>query len=148
MALSFLTCCGQSVLLRGAAPSGKCWSAVSSFSDRWTCLPKAGVEYSWLEALGGRRQKQRDESPNVGLENKSFRNNADYMLTDEFRECVEKLLELARQKRAAIVCAEGLFWSPQRRLSSAEVFSKSWKRITSQRKRLRFPTASPMPFSS
>jgi uncharacterized protein (DUF488 family) len=37
-------------------------------------LAKSGVEYQWLEALGGRRPKQRDESPNVGLENEGFRN--------------------------------------------------------------------------
>ena len=30
-------------------------------------LPKSGVEYHWLEALGGRRPKRRDESPNRGL---------------------------------------------------------------------------------
>jgi uncharacterized protein (DUF488 family) len=81
-------------------------------------LPKSGVEYHWLEALGGRRHKQREESPNLGLENQSFRNYADYMLTDEFREGVEKLLEVARQKRTAIMCAEGLFWQCHRRLVS------------------------------
>jgi uncharacterized protein (DUF488 family) len=81
-------------------------------------LPKSGVEYHWLEALGGRRHKQRDESPNRGLENEGFRNYADYMLTDEFREAVETLLEVARRKRAAIMCAEGLFWQCHRRLVS------------------------------
>jgi uncharacterized protein (DUF488 family) len=81
-------------------------------------LPMSGVEYHWLEALGGRRHKQRNESPNQGLENQGFRNYADYMLTDEFREGVEKLLALARQKRTAIMCAEGLFWQCHRRLVS------------------------------
>jgi uncharacterized protein (DUF488 family) len=81
-------------------------------------LPKAGVEYHWLEALGGRRPKQRHESPNLGLENKGFRNYADYMLTDEFRQGMEKLLELARKERTAIMCAEGLFWRCHRRLVS------------------------------
>jgi uncharacterized protein (DUF488 family) len=81
-------------------------------------LPKSGVEYHWLEVLGGRRHKQREESPNLGLENRGFRNYADYMLTDEFREGVEKLLEVARQKRTAIMCAEGLFWQCHRRLVS------------------------------
>jgi uncharacterized protein (DUF488 family) len=81
-------------------------------------LPKSGVEYYWLEDLGGRRHKQRDESPNLGLENKSFRNYADYMLTDEFRDGVKKPLELARNKRTAIMCAEGLFWQCHRRLVS------------------------------
>jgi uncharacterized protein (DUF488 family) len=37
-------------------------------------LPKSGVEYYWLEALGGSRHKQWEESPNRDLENKSFRN--------------------------------------------------------------------------
>jgi uncharacterized protein (DUF488 family) len=40
------------------------------------------------------------------------------MLTAEFREGVEKLLESARQKRRAIMCAEGLFWQCHRRLVS------------------------------
>ena len=40
------------------------------------------------------------------------------MLTDEFREGVEQLLEVARQKRTAIMCAEGLFWQCHRRLFS------------------------------
>lgn len=40
-------------------------------------LPKSGIEYQWLEALGGRRRKQREESPNMALENQSFRNYAD-----------------------------------------------------------------------
>jgi uncharacterized protein (DUF488 family) len=81
-------------------------------------LPESGVEYRWLEALGGRRHKRRDDSPNRGLENAGFRNYADYMLTGEFREGVEKLLEVARQKRTAIMCAEGLFWQCHRRLVS------------------------------
>ena len=81
-------------------------------------LPKSGVEYHWLEALGGRRHKRQDEFPNSGLENQGFRNYADYMLTDEFREGMEKLLEVARRKRTAIMCAEGLFWQCHRRLVS------------------------------
>lgn len=81
-------------------------------------LQQSGVEYHWLEALGGRRPKQRDESPNLGLENQGFRNYADYMLTDEFRDGVTTLLEVARRKRTAIMCAEGLFWQCHRRLVS------------------------------
>jgi uncharacterized protein (DUF488 family) len=81
-------------------------------------LQKVDVEYHWLEALGGRRHKQRDESPNLGLENKGFRNYADYMLSDGFRDGVEKLLGVARQKQTVIMCAEGLFWQCHRRLVS------------------------------
>jgi len=81
-------------------------------------LPESGVEYHWLEALGGRRHKRRDDSPNRGLENEGFRNYADHMLTGEFREGVRKLLEVARKKWTAIMCAEGLFWQCHRRLVS------------------------------
>ena len=40
------------------------------------------------------------------------------MRTDEFREGVETLLEVARRKRTAIMCAERLFWQCHRRLVS------------------------------
>ena len=34
-----------------------------------------GMDYTWLEALGGRRPKAKEfESPNLGLRNSSFRN--------------------------------------------------------------------------
>ncbi|MBV9124042.1 MAG: DUF488 domain-containing protein [Planctomycetes bacterium] len=81
-------------------------------------LQQSGVDYHWLESLGGRRPRQRDASPNLGLKNQGFRNYADYMLTPEFREGVEKLLEIARPKPTAIMCAEGLFWQCHRRLVS------------------------------
>jgi uncharacterized protein (DUF488 family) len=81
-------------------------------------LRKAGVEYHWLEVLGGRRGRRRGgpSSANLGLRNAGFRNYADYMLTQEFPEGVEKLLEVARHKRTAILCAEGLYWRCHRRL--------------------------------
>jgi uncharacterized protein (DUF488 family) len=81
-------------------------------------LPKSDGEYHWLEPLGGRRHKQQDNSPNLGLENRSFRNYADYMLTQEFREGVTRLLDVARRKRTALMCAESLFWRCHRRLVS------------------------------
>jgi uncharacterized protein (DUF488 family) len=79
-------------------------------------LPEAGVEYHWLEALGGRRHRRRDHSPNRGLGNEGFRNYADHMLTGEFRAGVEGLLGVARRKRTAVMCAEGLYWRCHRRL--------------------------------
>ena len=53
-------------------------------------LQVAGMEYHWLEALGGRRRSEKGgpASRNLGLHNESFRNYADYMLTDEFRQGV------------------------------------------------------------
>src|SRR5262245_21147350 len=69
-----------------------------------SALQQHDVEYHWLETLGGRRQKQRDESPNIALRNESFRHYADYMLTGQFQAGVEILLEITQQKRTAIMC--------------------------------------------
>jgi uncharacterized protein (DUF488 family) len=60
-------------------------------------LPKLGIAYVWIKELGGRRKKIRNDSPNTGLRNDSFRNYADYMLTDEFAQGVERLVEIARR---------------------------------------------------
>jgi uncharacterized protein (DUF488 family) len=83
-------------------------------------LEGQGIEYSWLEALGGHRQPHKDgpPSPNGGLRNLSFRSYADYMRTDEFRQGVAKLLEIAQVRRTTIMCAEALFWRCHRRLLS------------------------------
>jgi uncharacterized protein (DUF488 family) len=88
--------------------------------DLASALEKAGIEYFWLQALGGRRGKRRNGSAtvNLGLQNAGFRNYADYMLTQEFQVGVTKLLEVARRKRTAMMCAEGLFWRCHRRLVS------------------------------
>jgi uncharacterized protein (DUF488 family) len=83
-----------------------------------SALRDSGIEYHWLEALGGRRRKQQGESANIGLRNEGFRNYADYMLTEEFQEGVAELLKVAKRKRTAIMCAEGLFWQCHRRLVS------------------------------
>ncbi|HEX6964017.1 MAG TPA: DUF488 domain-containing protein, partial [Lacipirellula sp.] len=47
-------------------------------------LEEVGVEYRHFPELGGRRNKQRDDSPNSAWRVTAFRNYADYMLTDEF----------------------------------------------------------------
>lgn len=82
-------------------------------------LDTAGVEYHWLELLGGRRGKASEASGrNAGLRNDSFRNYADYMETADFRAGIAELLALAEQKRTATMCSEGLFWRCHRRLVS------------------------------
>jgi uncharacterized protein (DUF488 family) len=60
-------------------------------------LPKRGVAYVWMKELGGRRKKILQDSPNTGLRNDSFRNYADYMLTEEFASAVDGLLTIARR---------------------------------------------------
>ena len=60
-------------------------------------LPKHGIDYVWMKELGGRRKKIRNDSPNTGLRNDSFRNYADYMLTPEFAQAIERLLEITKE---------------------------------------------------
>jgi uncharacterized protein (DUF488 family) len=81
-------------------------------------LPATGIRYVWMKSLGGYRKKLRDDSPNVALRSPSFRNYADYMLTDEFQRAVAELVKLAEQSRAAYMCAERLYFRCHRMLVS------------------------------
>ena len=81
-------------------------------------LPKADIEYVWMRELGGRRQKIREDSPNIALRNDSFRNYADYMLTPEFGEAVRELVHLAEKQATAIMCAERVYFQCHRMLVS------------------------------
>src|ERR1700740_430953 len=53
-------------------------------------LQDAGIVYHWIEGLGGRphQKKSASTSANEGLRNESFRNYADYMLTEPFRDAI------------------------------------------------------------
>lgn len=81
-------------------------------------LPLYGIAYVWMKELGGRRKKVRNDSPNPGLRNDSFRNYADYMLTDEFAKGIEQLVEIAAQGSTAIMCAERVYFQCHRMLVS------------------------------
>ena len=63
-------------------------------------LPKRGIRYVWMKELGGHRKKIREDSPNTGLRNDSFRNYADYMLTPEFAAAIGKLVRSRRRPRS------------------------------------------------
>jgi uncharacterized protein (DUF488 family) len=81
-------------------------------------LPAAGIRYAWMKDLGGYRKKSRDESPNLGLRNASFRNYADYMLTAEFENAMAELVALAEDSRTAYMCAERVYFRCHRMLVS------------------------------
>jgi uncharacterized protein (DUF488 family) len=83
-----------------------------------TSLPAAGIRYVWMKALGGYRKQIRDESPNVGLRNSSFRNYADYMLTPAFELAMAELIALATLSRTAYMCAERVYFRCHRMLVS------------------------------
>ena len=81
-------------------------------------LSQAGIRYVWLPALGGRRKKIRNDSPNIALHNDSFRNYADHMLTGEFRHGIAQLIQLAEQSPTAYMCAERVYFQCHRMLVS------------------------------
>jgi uncharacterized protein (DUF488 family) len=74
-----------------------------------------GIEYAPLQALGGLRHPRKD-SPNTGWRNVSFRGYADYMQTPSFAEGLERLIEISRSRRTAIMCAEAVPWRCHRSL--------------------------------
>jgi uncharacterized protein (DUF488 family) len=88
-------------------------------------LPEAGIEYVHMKDLGGRR-KPLASSPNTGWRVAGFRGYADYMRTDRFRDALEALIELARTRRTAIMCAEALWWRCHRRLISDALVIRGW----------------------
>jgi uncharacterized protein (DUF488 family) len=81
-------------------------------------LAEAGIRYVWLKELGGRRKKIREDSPNLALRNDSFRNYADYMLTEDFQRGIAELIRIAEQSRTAYMCAERVYFRCHRMLVS------------------------------
>jgi uncharacterized protein (DUF488 family) len=80
-------------------------------------LAAAEISYLWLPELGGRRTPDRD-SINTGWRNAGFRGYADHMKTREFRDGFQRVLESARDMRAAMMCAEAVWWRCHRGLIS------------------------------
>ena len=81
-------------------------------------MPAAGIRYIWMKALGGYRKKVLHKSPNVALRSESFRNYADYMLTNEFEQALSELIALGDDSRTAYMCAERVYFRCHRMLVS------------------------------
>ena len=73
------------------------------------------IDYAHMPALGGLRHARQDSS-NTGWRNSSFRGYADYMQTEAFQHALEALIQMSRQQRVAIMCAETLPWRCHRSL--------------------------------
>lgn len=78
-------------------------------------LKEAGIKYRHEPQLGGRRRAKPD-SHNTAWRNEQFRGYADHMETEEFKNGVRELLELAAHKRVAFMCAEAVWWRCHRSL--------------------------------
>lgn len=91
-------------------------------------LPAKGITYAGMPELGGRR-KARPDSPHTAWRVEAFRGYADFTDTREFREGLEKVMALARERRAAVMCAEALPWRCHRSLIADALAARGWEVI-------------------
>ena len=80
-------------------------------------LEEVEIQYLHLPELGGRRRARAD-SANLAWRNEGFRGYADYMEGEDFHRGIEGLIDLARSRRTAIMCAEAVWWRCHRGLIS------------------------------
>lgn len=78
-------------------------------------LDGAGIGYLHLKTLGGLRHPHAN-SLNTAWRNAGFQGFADYMQTADFAEGLRRLIEIARTKQTAIMCAEAVPWRCHRSL--------------------------------
>lgn len=89
-------------------------------------LPAAGIEYVPMPDLGGRRKVHAD-SVNGAWRNASFRGYADHMGTPLYTNARDRLMELARDRPTAVMCAEALWWQCHRGLISDDLKAGGWR---------------------
>jgi uncharacterized protein (DUF488 family) len=89
-------------------------------------LAEAGIDYSHVEALGGRR-KPRADSPNYVWRTEGFRGYADYMASAAFRDAIHTVMSVALQERSVLMCAELLWWQCHRSLIADDVVLHGWE---------------------
>jgi uncharacterized protein (DUF488 family) len=90
-----------------------------------TALDGVGIEYVHLPELGGRRDPV-PGSPNGGWRIRGFQGYADHMTSSEFAAGMERLMDLARRRRTAVMCAEASWWRCHRRLLSDALVARGW----------------------
>lgn len=89
-------------------------------------LAAFGIGYEHIEELGGLRGKARDvpASLNGFWVNPSFHNYADYALSPQFHEGLDRLVALGRQRQCATMCSETLWWRCHRRVVADYLISR------------------------
>ena len=76
------------------------------------------IGYDHIAALGGLRGKTKGlpQGLNDGWSNRSFRNYADYALTEPFRAGLDHLLREGCGGRCTVMCSEAVWWRCHRRI--------------------------------
>jgi uncharacterized protein (DUF488 family) len=81
-------------------------------------LPRQGIGYVWMKALGGYRKATSKDSPHTALRSAGLRNYADYTLTPEFGQAIGELVQISQQSRTAYMCAERVYFRCHRMIVS------------------------------
>lgn len=84
------------------------------------------IGYEHIAELGGLRGKSKAAEPDINgfWENQSFHNYADYALTPSFRVGLDRLIELGRERRCAMMCSEAVWWRCHRRLVADHLLAR------------------------
>jgi uncharacterized protein (DUF488 family) len=88
-------------------------------------LHNAGIRYIHMPDLGGRR-KARPDSANTAWQNKAFMGYADYMETDQFKQAITTLQQIAEKEKVAYMCSEAVWWRCHRSLVSDYLKINGW----------------------
>lgn len=84
------------------------------------------IGYEHIAELGGLRGKIKSAERNINgfWDNQSFHNYADYTLTAPFHRGLNKLIELGRERRCAMMCSEAVWWRCHRRVIADHLLAR------------------------
>jgi uncharacterized protein (DUF488 family) len=106
-------------------PSSRKWPHFNQ-GELAKSLDRAGVEYRWMKALGGRRHGVAPGSPHTAWTHPAFRSYADYADSGDFAAALAELCAAAHERRTAYMCSEGLWWKCHRRIISDYLVVRGW----------------------
>ena len=91
-------------------------------------LPERQIGYTIIPELGGRRPGRSAVPPEVNAywQNQSFHAYADYAMGEAFAAGLDRLLDLGREERCAIMCAEAVWWRCHRRIIADYLLLRGW----------------------
>jgi uncharacterized protein (DUF488 family) len=81
-------------------------------------LSEFAMDYEHIAELGGLRARSEEVPPSLNAfwQNPSFHNYADYAMSDDFKAGLMRLRAIGHAKRAAVMCAEAVWWRCHRRI--------------------------------
>ncbi|MDO8434320.1 MAG: DUF488 domain-containing protein [Candidatus Binatus sp.] len=98
-------------------PSSRKWPHFNQ-PELSASLAHAGIQYLWMQQLGGRRRSTRADSPHTGWQHPAFRAYADHTESADFQSALDELIATAAHAPTAYMCSEGLWWQCHRRIIS------------------------------